>query len=224
MHQNRGQILSKVKIELLEVYALQMEGKITLDNKQINELSTSGTSEDLTELSEMEDDEHQRMLELVMNQNDDSGEFDYKQSSTAKKEIKNYSKQNFIRRKTLDEEIQEVLCQQSDESVVLKYTKTQLVDSKPPVDKLKDINKIRPVTLAMQSEIKPLKSFHEEAVVAKIEKMLEKEQTRQNLRDFKFEVEPLIGDGNEPNDGVVTQNKKKKIQQKFKSLKSKNTT
>ena len=33
MHKNRGEVLEKTKIELLEVYAMQMAGSITLDNK-----------------------------------------------------------------------------------------------------------------------------------------------------------------------------------------------
>ena len=50
--------MAKTKIELLEVYAEQIAGRITLDNKQINELTTSsGTEEDLSELSALEDEE-----------------------------------------------------------------------------------------------------------------------------------------------------------------------
>lgn len=58
MNKDRGEIMAKTKIELLEVYAEQIAGRITLDNKQINELTTSsGTEEDLSELSTLEDEE-----------------------------------------------------------------------------------------------------------------------------------------------------------------------
>lgn len=55
MHKDRHEILAKTKIELLEVYQEQIAGRLTLDNKQINEISTSGTSEDFTELEQEED-------------------------------------------------------------------------------------------------------------------------------------------------------------------------
>ena len=58
MHKNRGEVLAKTKIELLEVYQMQMAGRITLDNKQINELTTtsSGTDdEDSSGLSTLEE-------------------------------------------------------------------------------------------------------------------------------------------------------------------------
>jgi len=53
MHGSRGEIISKKKIELLEMYSLQMGGKMTLDNKQVFELTTSA-SEDLSEVSDLE--------------------------------------------------------------------------------------------------------------------------------------------------------------------------
>lgn len=53
--QDRGAILAKTKIELLDIYKMQMAGLVTLDNKQINELVTSsGSDEDLSELSTLE--------------------------------------------------------------------------------------------------------------------------------------------------------------------------
>ena len=56
MHKDRSKLLAKTKIELLEVYEMQMAGRITLDNKQINELTTSGTDEeDMSELSSPEE-------------------------------------------------------------------------------------------------------------------------------------------------------------------------
>ena len=57
------------------------------------------------------------------------------------------------------------------DKVILKYT-TINDTNKPPVDKLKQINKIRPVTLAGESEIKPLMSFHENEVTQKIQRMI----------------------------------------------------
>ena len=69
MHKNRGEVLEKTKIELLEVYAMQMAGRITLDNKQINELVTTTSSEDLSDLSNLEEE-----LEEIIN--DDGQKFD----------------------------------------------------------------------------------------------------------------------------------------------------
>ena len=58
------------------------------------------------------------------------------------------------------------------DKVILKYTSINDTN-KPPVDKLKQINKIRPVSLASESEIKPLMSFHENEVSKKIQKMIQ---------------------------------------------------
>ena len=53
---SKVQPLSRVKIELLEMYAMQMLGTMVLDNKQINEISTSGSSsEELSEMSDFEE-------------------------------------------------------------------------------------------------------------------------------------------------------------------------
>ena len=78
MHKNRGEVLAKTKIELLEVYEMQMAGRITLDNKQINELTTSGTDEeDTSELSSLEeqqqDSEHflRQVLKTVSENDED---------------------------------------------------------------------------------------------------------------------------------------------------------
>ena len=72
MHKDRGEVLAKTKIELLEVYEMQMAGRITLDNKQINELTTSsGTDEDdMSELSSLEEhqkDSSEHFLRQVLN-------------------------------------------------------------------------------------------------------------------------------------------------------------
>ena len=60
MHKNRGEVLEKTKIELLEVYAMQMAGRVTLDNKQINELVTTTSSEDdVSDLSNLEEEDEE---------------------------------------------------------------------------------------------------------------------------------------------------------------------
>ena len=76
MHKNRGEVLAKTKIELLEVYEMQMAGRITLDNKQINELTTSGTDEEdtseLSSLEEQQDSEHfLRQALNIISENDE---------------------------------------------------------------------------------------------------------------------------------------------------------
>ena len=81
MHKNRGEVLEKTKIELLEVYAMQMAGRITLDNKQINELVTTTSSDDLSDLSNLEEELEETINENYEGQkydlvNDDSNNFD----------------------------------------------------------------------------------------------------------------------------------------------------
>ena len=48
MNKSRGDAMSKTKLDLLEIYAMQMEGKLPFDNKMINEITTSA-SEDMSE-------------------------------------------------------------------------------------------------------------------------------------------------------------------------------
>ena len=52
MHRDREEVLSKTKTELLEVYAMQMDGRMVLDNKQINELTNSSASEDMSDIEQ----------------------------------------------------------------------------------------------------------------------------------------------------------------------------
>ena len=56
MRDRRAKPTNEVKLDYLQFYALQMSGQTSVDNKQINLLSTSG-SEDLSDheyLSELE--------------------------------------------------------------------------------------------------------------------------------------------------------------------------
>ena len=55
MHRDRDEVLSKTKTELLEVYAMQMDGRMVLDNKQINELTNSSASEEMSDIELFED-------------------------------------------------------------------------------------------------------------------------------------------------------------------------
>ena len=52
MHKDRDEVLSKTKTELLEVYAMQMDGRMVLDNKHINELTNSSASEDMSDIEQ----------------------------------------------------------------------------------------------------------------------------------------------------------------------------
>ena len=52
MHRDRDEVLSKTKTELLEVYAMQMDGRMVLDNKQINELTNSSASEEMSDIEQ----------------------------------------------------------------------------------------------------------------------------------------------------------------------------
>ena len=52
---DRGDSINKVKIDLLEVYKRQMDGSLTLDNKQVHEITTS-TSEEEEAMAENEEE------------------------------------------------------------------------------------------------------------------------------------------------------------------------
>ena len=54
MNRDRGEVLSKTKTELLEVYAMQMDGRMVLDNKHINELTNSSASEEMSDIEQQE--------------------------------------------------------------------------------------------------------------------------------------------------------------------------
>ena len=44
----------------------------------------------------------------------------------------------------------------------------------------------------MESEIKPLQSFHEKEIGQKIQRMIVAEQKKRDRREYKFESEPLL--------------------------------
>ena len=77
------------------------------------------------------------------------------------------------------------------DKVVLKYT-TPANDKKEKVTGT--IDKIRPVTtlLNVESEIKPLQSFHEKEVSLKIQRMLDAEKVRRDRHEYIFETEPML--------------------------------
>ena len=79
------------------------------------------------------------------------------------------------------------------DKVVLKYT-TPANDKKEPKKVSKAIDKIRPVSslLNVESEIKPLQSFHENEVTLKIKRMLDAEKVRRDRHEYIFETEPML--------------------------------
>ncbi len=62
--------LQTVKIELIEFYRMQLTGIVTMDNKEINELTTSA-SEDFTSSSESDSDELKQLRSLMIDMTDD---------------------------------------------------------------------------------------------------------------------------------------------------------
>ena len=62
----------------------------------------------------------------------------------------------------MEEELTEVLFQKNDK-VILKYTVGK-PERQVPVDKLQSINKLRPVAISAESEVRALTSFHDETV------------------------------------------------------------
>ena len=99
---------------------------------------------------------------------------DRKGSSAYLNQRKGYTE--FKRRKTVDEELAEVICGKGEaiDKVVLKYTLASMdSQSKPPVDKMKQLNKIRPVTLPIDRKIEPIESFQDAITQKRIAKVYE---------------------------------------------------
>jgi len=124
---DRGEPQSKIKIELLEMYAMQMEGRMSIDNKQINEISTSA-SEDLTTAEYQSDSELERLHELEALESQEA-------QATSQQHANKHAKQKpfqhnefgkrtteWTKRKTVEDEICEVMAQGGDDQVILKYT------------------------------------------------------------------------------------------------------
>ena len=73
-----------------------------------------------------------------------------------------------------------------DDKVVLKYTGNSVQDQPLPVDKLKSLNKLMPVSMdTANSKLEPYQSFQDPEVAAKITKIMEskKEEERKRNQD-----------------------------------------